>query len=696
MKKPSRKLMKKILAIVIILLAANIFLARTFYFKNDPISSQDTSKVIVPAKYLSSEDEIINTILTRYHYSKFSLDDSLSNVIFNRYLKSLDYNRSYFLASDIDKFDKYKFELDNDIKDGNLSPAYKIFNVFRQRVNERLDYAESLLKKGFDFNKSETLRLDRDKEPWAKDTTELNELWRKKVKNDALNLVLAGKKWPDIQSLLTKRYESLRRNVMQTESEDVFQLFENSYTNSIDPHTDYFSPATSENFKIDMARSLEGIGAQLQAEDEYTKIAEVIPGGPAFKSKLLHRNDKITGVAQGKDGEMVDVIGWRLTDVVGLIRGPKGSIVRLQIIPASEGVNAKPREITLVRDKITLKEQSAKDKILDIKRDGKDYKLGVIIIPAFYSDFEAEQRGDKNFKSTTRDVQKLLDELKSQNVKGIIIDLRNNGGGSLEEAIKLTGLFIKNGPVVQIRNSDGNIRVEDDPDSAIDYSGPLVVLVNRFSASASEIFSAAIQDYGRGLIIGEQTYGKGTVQNLIDLNRLMPNENGKLGQVKLTIAKFYRITGASTQHMGVVPDIQYPSVFDSNEYMESAEPSSLPWDQIKPTSYKPFGNLKSFIPKLIAEHDARIKNSSEFAEYLDEIKDYKESHDKKTISLNEAVRKKEMDEADQKKFEMENKLRERLGLKLLKKGEISTESEPKDDPLLDETGHILVNFILMS
>ncbi len=689
--------MKKLLALVIILLAANIFLARTYYRKNPFTDPVDTAKTIMPAKYLSNEDELINTILMRYHYSKFKLDDSLSGVIYDRYLKSLDYSKNYFLASDIADFDMYKYQFGEDIKDGNLFPAYQMFNVFRQRVNERLDYAEALLQKGFDFNKNESLTLDRDNAPWAKDTTELNELWRKKVKNDALNKILTGEKWTGVQQDLKKRYENLRRAVMQSTSEDVFQLFENSYTEAIDPHTNYFSPVASENFKIDMSRTLSGIGAQLQTEDDYTKIAEIIPGGPAFKSKQLHPNDRIVGVAQGKDGEMVDVIGWRITDVVQLIRGPKGSVVRLQILPASEGVNGKPTEITLVRDEIKLEEQSAKDKILDIKDDNKDFKLGVITVPAFYSDFEAEQRGEKNYKSTTRDVQKLLDELKKEKVQGIIIDLRNNGGGSLEEAIKLTGLFIKNGPVVQIKNADGTVHVEDDPDTAIDYSGPLVVLVNRFSASASEIFSAAIQDYGRGLIIGEQTYGKGTVQNLIDLNRLMPNDQNKLGQIKLTIAKFYRVTGASTQHLGVVPDIQYPTAFDSNEYMESSEPSSLPWDQISPTAYQPYGNLKPFINKLIEMHDARIKNDPEFDEYLSEIKEFKDAHEKKTISLNEAVRKKEQDEADAKNFEKENERRKKLGLKLLQKGELPSDSDKtKDDPLLDETGHILADFISIS
>ncbi len=686
--------MKKIFVLILLVIAANIFLARTLKYKQSSNDPQDTSTVVEPRKYMSTEDELIATILQRYHYRKFKLDDSLSNVILNRYLKSLDNNRMYFYASDIANFDQYKDQLDNDIKDGDLHPAFKIFNVFKERLNDRINYSEQLLKKGFDFNKQEDFQIDRTKAPWIKDTTEMNDLWRKKVKNDALNLMLAGKKWSAIDTLLNKRYENLRRALMQYSSEDVFQLFENSFTESLDPHTNYMSPSTSENFKIDMSRSLEGIGAQLQTEDEYTKVAEVIPGGPAFKSKQIHQNDKIIGVAQGKDGAMVDVIGWRITDVVQLIRGPKGSIVRLQIIPASEGINGQPKEVTLVRDKITLEEQSAKDKILNINDNGKEYKLGVITIPAFYSDFEAEQRGDKNYKSTTRDVQKLLDGLKKQKVQGIIIDLRNNGGGSLEEAIKLTGLFIKDGPVVQIKSSDGSIRVEDDPDSSIDYSGPLAILVNRLSASASEIFSAAIKDYGRGLIIGQQTYGKGTVQNLIDLNRLMPNSSHKLGQVKLTIAKFYRVNGESTQHLGVTPDIKLPSVINPKEYGESVEPSSLPWDQINSTVYTPFGSLKKYIPELTKMHEERIANKDpEWNRYVDQLKEFKEEQNQKTVSLNLAERKKEKDELEQKEFEQENQRRKEMGLKLLKKGEVPPAEESKEDPELDEAGHILADYI---
>ena len=648
-----------------------------------------------PDKIFPEEDQLIQSIISRYHYKKFTLNDSLGSVIFDRFLKDLDYNRSYFLVSDIISFDKYRHKVDNLIEDGNLNPFYDIYNTFRKRLNERIQFSDSLLKNEFDFTGDDNFEWKRDKSPWFKNTDELNDYWIKKVKNDALNLKLSGKDWKSISETLTKRYDNIRKNINQNKSEDVFQLIMNSYTESIDPHSNYMSPITSDNFKIDMARSLEGIGAQLQWEDDYTKIAEVIPGGPAYKSNLLHKGDKIVSVAQGeKEGEFVDVIGWRLTEVVQLIRGPKGTTVRLQVIPANSSANTKPKEIKLVRDKITLEEQSAKKDVIEIKNDKRSYKIGVISIPAFYADFEAQQKGVKDYKSTTRDVKKLLIELEKEKVEGVVIDLRNNGGGALEEAIELTGLFIKNGPVVQVRNANENIKEEKDNDPSIAYSGPLAVMVNRFSASASEIFSAAIQDYGRGLIIGDQTYGKGTVQTIIDLNKILSDPSGKLGQVKITIAKYYRITGGSTQLKGVVPDVKLPDILDSHEYGENTEPSAMPWDQIKSSNFTPAGNLKKYIPDLIKLHDERVESDPEFAYLEEDIKEYKEANDKKYVSLNEEVRKKEKDEQEEKKFQRENERRQIKGLKLLKKGEIPAEVDAtKNDPILNESAHILGDLI---
>jgi carboxyl-terminal processing protease len=689
--------MKKLLAVILVLVVANIYFAYTGKQTHTISNDKDTTGIVEPAEYQSKVDKLVNAIISRYHYKKVDLDDSLASEIFTKYLNSLDYSHSYFLASDIDKFNQFKYQLDDMIKDGDIDPAFAIFNTFKERTHQRLDYAESLLKKKFNFTKSDSIEINRENEPWPKTEKEAEEIWYKRVKSDALNLKLNGKNWDSIVETLTKRYENYRKAIDQYNSEDVFQQFMNAYTESIDPHTNYFSPITSDNFKINMSLSLEGIGAQLRTEDDYTKVVEIIPGGPAYKSGLLHPDDKIVGVAQGDTGEMEDVIGWRITDVVQLIRGKKGTTVRLSIISADGGANALPHVITLVRDKVKLEEQAAKDSVLELIDQKKPFKIGIIKVPAFYSDYEAQQRGDKDYKSTTRDVKKLLEQLKDEKVDGVIIDLRNNGGGSLQEAIEMTGLFIKKGPVVQVRDADGSINVDRDPDPSIEYDGPLAVLVNRFSASASEIFSAAIQDYGRGLIIGEQTYGKGTVQNLVDLNRLMRDSDNKLGQVKLTIAKYYRIDGGSTQHKGVIPDIKYPTPFgDSKEYGESSEPSALPWDQIAPTDYQKYGDFSSYIPQLIKLHDERVKKDPEFQDYVASVNDAEESHAKKYTSLNYDVRDKQKEADEEKEFERQNKIRKEQGLKLIQKGETPKVKTKNYDAILDETGYILSDYILMT
>jgi len=693
------KHMKRLLAVILILLAANIYFAysdkppsKIFRFDN-----KDSTGTVDPAAYQSRVEKLVNTIISRYHYKKVNLNDSLSSVILDKYINSLDFSHSYFLASDIGKFDKYNHDVDDMIKDGELDFPFEIFKVFKQRMHQRLDYAESLLNKELNFTKNDSIEINREKAPFPKNDQEAEDIWYQRVNYDALNLKLTGKKWDSIKETLKKRYDNYIKAIDQYNSEDVFQQFMNAYTESIDPHTNYFSPITSANFKIDMSLSLEGIGAQLRSEDDYTKVMEIIPGGPAYKSGLLHQDDKIVGVAQGDTGEMEDVIGWRITDVVQLIRGKKGTVVRLLIIPAGEGSNSTPHEIKLVRDKVKLEEQAAKDSVMDIQEQQKPFKIGIISVPAFYSDYEAEQRGEKDYKSTTRDVEKLLNQLKDEDVNGVIIDLRNNGGGSLQEAVKMVGLFIKQGPVVQVRDADGSIDVDRDPDPSIQYDGPLAVLVNRFSASASEIFSAAIQDYGRGLIIGEQTYGKGSVQNLIDLNRLLPDGGGNLGQVKLTIAKYYRINGGSTQNKGVVPDISYPTPYgDSMEFGESSEPSALPWDQIAPTEYQKYSDLSKYIPELIKMHQERILSDLEFQDYIATVNDAEADHNKKYISLNYNTREKEKQEEEDAKFERENKIRKQQGLKQIQKGETPTIKTKNYDALLDETGQILSDYILLS
>lgn len=688
------QLMKYSIIILLVLVSAYIFTGRSNDIQPDEIIIYDSTKVVEPKNHHSFENQLITTLLSRYHLRKINLNDSLSSVIFERYINNLDFSKLYFTKTDIDQFAEYRYNLDDKILSGDISFFYDIFNLYLKRVNERSSYIEILLNQEFDFAVKNVFMVKRDSINWASDNDELNDRWKKRIKNDAITYKLNDRDWDYIKSTLLKRYNNNTKFLNQYNSEDVFQLAMNSFTQSIDPHTNYLSPATSDNFKIDMSLSLEGIGARLQGEDDYTKIVEIIPGGPAANSKLLDPEDKIIAVAQGDDGEFVDIIGWRVTDAVKLIRGPKGTTVRLQIIPAKSDINAKIKEISLVRDKVKLEDQSAKKDVIDIYQDGKSVKVGLIKIPSFYIDFEAERRGERDFRSTTRDVKKLLTELQSENVDGIIIDLRNNGGGSLSEAIELTGLFIDSGPVVQVKNSDGSIDIGDDPDPNTVYNGPIAVLVNRFSASASEIFAGAIQDYGRGIILGEQTFGKGTVQNLIDLNRFASRNKGEFGQLKITIAKYYRINGGSTQHMGVIPDIIFPGYLEPDEFGESSEPNALPWDQIDPTQYRTYKDLSVILPFLRDRHDKRMANNTEYQHLMQEIKEFRENKNRNSISLHLQERKKEKEESEQRKFERDNELRKVKGLKLLEKGEVAPEEDDDKDFLLKESALILADLIL--
>lgn len=657
------------------------------------IDKTDTLKLIEPANHYKNENQLLTSILTRYHYKEFNINDSLSSIIFDKYLNSLDHGKNYFVESDIESFNDYETKLDDNLINGDVQFYYDVFNLYLKRLNERLDYINKLLDKEFDYSIDENFEYNRDNATWAKNENELNELWRKRLKNDALTHKLNGKDWEFIQKTLRKRYKNYSDFLNKYNSEDVFQLAMNAFAMSIDPHTNYLSPVSSDNFKIDMSLSLEGIGARLQTEDDYTKIAEIIPGGPADKSGLLKADDKIVGVAQGEDGEFEDIIGWRITDAVKLIRGTKGTTVKLQIIKAGSDLNSKPIEISLIRDKVKLEDQAAKGSVLEIMNHDKPFRIGVIDIPKFYNDFEGNRNGDLNSKSTTKDVKKIIDSLRTENIDGIIIDLRDDGGGSLQEAIELTGLFIKDGPVVQVKNSNGKIDVGMDPDRGIFYDGPLTVLVNRFSASASEIFSGAIQDYERGLVIGEQTYGKGTVQNLIDLNRLNSKKSNEYGQVKITIAKFYRITGGSTQHLGVIPDISFPSFVDANEFGESSEENALPYDEIKPTSFNKYSELHSLLPMLSAQHTDRIKNDKDFQYLLEDIKEYKENKSKDFISLNESVRKLEKEKSEMKKLERNEDIEIDSNID---DDEISVKKKDTKDYILDETAKILSDYIILS
>ncbi|UVE16558.1 carboxy terminal-processing peptidase [Pseudomonas sp. LS44] len=635
-------------------------------------------------------------LLKRHHYSKPPLNDARSVIIYDSYLKLLDPARSYFTAADIAAFDKWQTKFDDLLKSGDLAPGFFIYKRHLDRVRQRVDFALAELNKGvdkMDFSVDESLQTDREKAPWAKNTAELDDLWRKRVKDEVLRLKIAGKEPKAIQEQLIKRYKNQLARLEQTRSEDIFQAYINVFAQSYDPHTNYLSPDNAENFDINMSLSLEGIGAVLQSDNDHVKIVRLVPAGPAEKSKQVAPADKIIGVAQG-NGEMVDVVGWRLDEVVKLIRGPKGSVVRLEVLPASNAPNDQTSKVvSITREAVKLEEQAAKKSVLKLDHEGRKYTLGVIEIPAFYLDFKAFRAGDPNYKSTTRDVKRLIGELQKEKVDGIVIDLRNNGGGSLQEATELTGLFINQGPTVLVRNSDGRVDVLADENPGAYYTGPLALLVNRLSASASEIFAGAMQDYHRALIIGGQTFGKGTVQTIQPLNH---------GELKLTLAKFYRVSGQSTQHQGVLPDIEYPAVVDTKEIGESALPEAMPWDSIRPAIQQENDPLKPFLSELKARHDARAAKNPDFVFTRDRLALAQKLMHDTVVSLNETQRRAQHADIDAQQLAMENTRRKAKGeeaLKELKQEDedaLPTESEklkPEDDAYLVESGQIMLDFL---
>ena len=581
-------------------------------------------------------------VLGRYHYKAVPLDDAMSEKIFDNFFDGLDSEKLYFVQSDIDGFAPMRTKMDDAINNENLSVPFAIYNLYQQRFAERMNYARQLLKTRPDFTLDESIELDREKSPWAKNEDEVRELWRKRVKHDWLRLKLAGKDEKAIRETLDKRYENYITRIRKLNNEDVFQMFMNAYATAIEPHTNYLGPRSADNFDIAMRLSLEGIGAVLQSRDEYTVIREIVPGSPAALSGKLKVGDRIVGVAQG-NGPFTDVLGWRIDDVVQLVRGEKGTTVRLDVLPGDAGPDAKHVTVSMVRKKISMEEQAAKKSIIEVKDGAFKRRIGVISLPTFYLDFEARRRGDKDYRSATRDVARILGELKKEKVDNVLIDLRNNGGGSLTEAIELTGLFIDKGPVVQQRDAQGRVEVESDTQAGLAWDGPMGVLINRGSASASEIFAAAVQDYGRGLVIGEPSFGKGTVQTLIDLDRFSPAEKVRYGELKMTIAQFFRINGGTTQLRGVNPDIKLPVLSDLDSFGESSYDNALPWVAIKPASYKAAGDLKELIGPLQRRHEARIAKDKEFQFLQEDIAEVLKIRKENSISLNEAVRRKERD-----------------------------------------------------
>ncbi|MGE1159985.1 carboxy terminal-processing peptidase [Pantoea agglomerans] len=614
--------------------------------------------------------ERVTSRFTRSHYRQFDLDQNFSAKIFDRYLNMLDYSHNVLLASDVAQFASKKTTVGDELRSGKLDLFYDIYNLAQKRRFERYQYALTVLARPMNFSGNDTIDIDRAKAPWPKDQSELNALWDAKVKYDQLSLKLAGKDDNEIRDVLTKRYNFAIRRLAQSNGEDVFQLVMNAFAREIDPHTSYLSPRNTEQFNTEMSLSLEGIGAVLQMDDDYTVINSMVAGGPAAKSKAITVGDRIVGVGQpGKP--MEDVIGWRLDDVVAKIKGPKGSKVRLEVLPAGKGT--KTRTVTLTREKIRLEDRAVK---LTIKNVGKQ-KVGVLDIPGFYV-------------GLTDDVKVQLQKLQKQNVDSVVIDLRTNGGGALTEAVSLSGLFIPSGPVVQVRDNNGRVREDSDNDGVVYYKGPLVVLVDRFSASASEIFAAAMQDYGRAVIVGEPTFGKGTVQQYRSLNRIYDQmlrpEWPALGSVSYTIQKFYRINGGSTQRKGVTPDLLMPTGVEAAETGEKFEDNALPWDSIKAATYVKTGDVKPLVVQLTKQHADRIAQDREFQYIMKDIARYNALKDKRNIvSLNLAQREKENHEDDASRLERINARYQAEGKKPLKNLDELPKDYKETDPYLDET-----------
>lgn len=646
---------------------------------------QSYTKSQIPELHPEPQHKVSTTrmagLFTRTHFKAIDLDNTFSTKIAQRYFESLDYAKMIFTQSDINDFSQYNELFDDVLKSGNLNSIYAIYQRQLERRFERYEYAILLLEAPMEFTTPDEYQFDREDASWAANAKELDELWRQRVKYDALNLKLTGKEWPEIKTVLTKRYKNALKRITQSQSEDAYQVFMNSFARSIDPHTSYLSPRNAERFQVEMSLSLEGIGAMLQSIDDYTTIMSLVPGGPADKSELLGPEDKIIGVGQGNE-KIVDVIGWRLDDVVDLIKGPKGSTVKLEVISSKAGSASKPSVISIVRDKIKLEDRQAKSEIFESQEPGyQGRKLGIIKIPSFYVNL-------------TKDVKKLISDLKAENVEGIVVDLRNNGGGSLPEAMALSGLFIDQGPVVQVKSGNERVDVKYDPDKTKFYDGSVSVLVNRYSASASEIFAAALQDYGRAIVLGEQTFGKGTVQQHRSLSKIYDFYDKPIGFIQYTIQKFYRINGGSTQNRGVVPDIVFPTPIIADEFGEVVADNTLPWDSVKQAPFAATGEVspQSFAP-LTAKHLARIAKTQEFQFIAKDIERYKAEKDKKTISLVETIRIAERDKKDKLALERANLRRIANNLSPVASLDDLPKKRPEIDPYLDEAAFVTFDFI---
>jgi carboxyl-terminal processing protease len=656
-----------------------------------PANTQLPAGSVVPSERHRSVARRVGSMLEGMHYSGSKLDDKLSTIVYTRFLESIDSQHTSLLASDIADFEQYKLRFDDMIRSGDVDPAFAIFARFQQRNRDRIKFAVSQLDKEPDWTLNEQFVFDREKAPWAATTTELDEYWRKRVKNDALSMVLSGKTWDETTKLLKKRYEQTLKRIDQVSADDVFESLMNSYARAYDPHSSYFSPRSSEEYRIQMSLNYDGIGASLQLVDDYVTIMNVIEGGPAAVAGSLTVKDRITGVGQGKEGPVTDVFGWRIDDVVQLIRGRAGTQVRLQVLPAGAAPGTPEKSLQFTRNKVTLEAQAAQKELRTLKRGDKEIKVGVINVPAFYQDVEAQNAGDKNFRSTTRDVRRLINELRAEKIDGLVLDLRGNGGGYLPEATALTGLFVDKGPVVQLKVTTGELEVQDDPEPGVAYSGPLAVLVDRFSASASEIFAGAIQDYHRGVVLGQRTFGKGTVQNLVPLDRWSPRPVN--GQLTVTIGKFYRVTGESTQHRGVEPDVVLPSQIDMEEFGESALQGALPWDRIPGVPFR--SEAKSAQPNiavLATEEKTRADKDPDYRWLVADLAAADAMRKQTSLSLNLQERKTERERLEKERLARENTRRAAQNLPALKTSEELAEAK-FPDTVLDQAAEVMTDMV---
>lgn len=702
-----------------VIAACSILLTSTLIAQEDP--DQLNTVLDIDALYTPLESKpihgdtavkLLNELETK-HYSSIDINDNFSSIVFDSYIDALDASKLYFLKEDIDKLSAYRYTLDNSLENGSVEPGFEIYNLYYKRILERMIYAVDRVENHIgemDFTIDESIEIDREDAPYATSLAELDELWRLRIKNSVLSLKLTGDDNEEIKEKLSKRYRSQLSQISKTNDKDIFQTYMATIATAVDPHTSYFSPRDSENFNMGLSLSLQGIGAQLTSDEEYTKVAELIKGGPAERGNELQAGDRIVSIGQGVDGELQDVVGMRLDDVVAQIRGEKGTVVRLNVIPVDAIGESSATVVSITRDTVKLEDQSAKKEVIELSYNGELYKIGIIDLPTFYFDFEAASRGDDDYKSSTRDVHALLDELKAEDVDAVIVDLRNNGGGSLSEANQLVGLFIETGATVQIRYSglrNGFTRSFGDNDPEVAYTGPLAVLVNRTSASASEIFAGAIQDYQRGIVLGGQTFGKGTVQEIIPMD---------YGQVKLTRSKFYRISGESTQHRGVIPDISFPDFYDAYENIgESSLDGALPWDTVRAVEYRPYHAIQALLPELKQRYDERAEASPDFIYLRDQIERTRMMRQRELLSLNEETVKEEREQVRRTEFDAENMRRLLKGIplnewiedlnaeeeeELVANSDTDTTDESEEDaaedegdPLLLESGRILADFI---